>query len=402
MNLHYLMQYISRRLHTVVQRFSLQGALAEKVCERVDFQDCLEPEPSAFLNAITGPVPILMADPHSVAYAAAIADESLFVIGPVRLYEGMVYKYPLRHQKEVPESWLESLHDCTPYALLNEILLLYNLFQEETLSLQEALNANCIGQRDLYDVQKRFTDIVFQNQETLFRHNPYDQEIREFTSIEKGDAEQLSKSWEEDYIGRVGILSKDSLRNCKNLGIVLVTLAARAAIRGGVLPDLAFSLSDSYINKIEDAKNPEAAISLGRKAEYQYTTLVKEIRQHHTSGRPDHEIDSKISRCKDYIGSHLHGKISTSDIAKALYINSSYLSDLFKKEEGITISEYILTEKMKLVKNMLIYSQYSYSEIASYLGFTSQSYLGKKFKQVTGLTLHQYREKYGVKEFQTN
>lgn len=46
-------------------------------------------------------------------------------------------------------------------------------------------------------------------------------------------------------------------------------------------------------------------------------------------------------------------------------MNASYLSELFKKEEGITISEYILQEKLKLVKNMLIYSRYSYIEIAN-------------------------------------
>lgn len=399
MNIHYLMQHASRQLHTIVQRFSIQGTLLEKVCERVDFQDCLEPAPEEFLRTATDTYPVFMTDSHSISYAAAVANEELFVIGPVRLYEGTVYKYTLHHQENVSDVWMESLHHCTPFTLLNEILLVHNLLHEQALSLSEAFYYNCIDQRDIYEIQKTFTNIVFQNQETLFRHNPYDQEIREFSSIENGDIEQLTKSLEEDYIGHIGILAKDPLRHCKNLGIVLVTLAARAAIRGGVLPDLAFSLSDSYINKIEEVKNPEAAISLGREAEYQYTTLVKEIRQHHTSGKSGHAVNSRISRCKDYIGSHLHGKLSTSAIAKELYLNPSYLSDLFKKEEGITISEYILLEKVKLVKNMLIYSRYSFSEIASYMGFTSQSYLGKKFKLVTGMTLHQYRETYGVKDF---
>lgn len=226
------------------------------------------------------------------------------------------------------------------------------------------------------------------NQEVSLLHNPYDQEIRELSSIQNGDVDQLSKSWDEDYIGRVGILAKDTLRHCKNLGIVLVTIAARAAIAGGVISEIAFSLSDSYINKIEEAQNPEAAIALGRQAEYQYTLLVKEqkdAREKTAAQKASHVPDSRISRCKDYIFSHLHGKISTSEIAGALYMNASYLSELFKKKEGITISEYILQEKLKLVKNMLIYSRYSYIEIANYLGFTSQSYLGSKFKKATGI-----------------
>lgn len=403
MNINYLMQYLSRQLHTIVRKYTLQGHLLRTVCERIDFKDYLESESNESIQIIlqtaTDVYPVLLADNNSIAYAAAIAQNELFLVGPVLLLGGTAYKHQLPKTQAVSKEWLLSLHHCMPYALLKEILLIHNLFHDRELPMSEAFERNCLEQKETYEVQKNFTDIVFQNQETTFRHNPYDQEIREFTSIENGDVEQLSKSWEEDYIGRIGILAKDPLRHCQNLGIVLVALAARAAIRGGILSDLAFSLSDSYINKIEEVKNPEAAISLGRKAEYQYTVLVKELKEKREAPKTHQAPDSKISKCKDYICSHLHGKISTSDIAKELYMNPSYLSDLFKKEEGMTISEYILQEKIKLVKNMLIYSQYSYSAISSYLGFTSQSYLGKKFKQATGLTLHQYREKYGVKEF---
>lgn len=403
MNITYLMQYISRQLHSFVRRYTPDGELLETVCERVDFTDPLEKEPKPLLQCLIRTAnetyPVLSADDHSIAYASAMVRDEIFLIGPVLLLGGTVYKHRLPAHKSSSEDWQLSLYHCMPYALLKEILLIHNLFHAAPLPLNEAFDLNCLEPNAKYEVQKAFTNIVFRNQEDSFRHNPYDQEVREFSSIENGDLEQLSKSWDEDYIGRVGILSKDTLRHCQNLGIVLVALGARAAIRGGVIPDVAFSLSDSYINKIEEVKNPEAAISLGRQAEYQYTALVKEIKDQHEPRRAGHTPDSKINRCKDYICSHLHGKISTSDVAKELYMNPSYLSDLFKKEEGITIGEYILQEKIKLVKNMLIYSQYSYSEIASYLGFTSQSYLGKKFKQATGLTLHQYREKYGVKEF---
>lgn len=109
--------------------------------------------------------------------------------------------------------------------------------------------------------------------------------------------------------------------------------------------------------------------------------------------------DFRGGQCKDYIFSHLHERIHTSDIAKALYLNANYLSGLFKKEEGITISAYILREKVKLAKTMLMYSRYSNIEIAGYLGFCSQSHLGAQFKKETGMTLHQYREQYGKREF---
>ena len=41
---------------------------------------------------------------------------------------------------------------------------------------------------------------------------------------------------------------------------------------------------------------------------------------------------------------------------------------------------------------MLTYSTYSYSRIASYLGYSSQSHMGAEFKKATGMTLKEYRE----------
>ena len=51
------------------------------------------------------------------------------------------------------------------------------------------------------------------------------------------------------------------------------------------------------------------------------------------------------------------------------------------------------------MKNLLTYSDYSFLEIANYLGFVSQSHLGKQFKTATGMTLKEYRDKYHKEEF---
>ena len=55
---------------------------------------------------------------------------------------------------------------------------------------------------------------------------------------------------------------------------------------------------------------------------------------------------------------------------------------------------------VSLTKNLLTYSPYSYIEIATYLGFSSQSHLGKVFKKYTDMTLRQYRERYGREQIQ--
>ena len=262
------------------------------------------------------------------------------------------------------------------------------------------LMENCIDARTDEKLQESYSKLVFENREYGKIHNPYDQELREFSSIENGNLDQLKRSIDEDYTGEIGLLADQPLRNAKNRAIVVVTLASRAAMRGGVVPEAAYSLSDSYIQKIEKCRDIPAVFHLFYAAEYEYARMVKELNDQ-KEGILAKDKNPHISKCKDYIFSHLHGKLSVQDIADALGLNAGYLSELFHACEKITLSEYIRREKINLAKNLLIYSRYSYSEISTYLGFSSQSHLGKYFKASTGMTMRQYRSVYGVKEFDT-
>ena len=169
-------------------------------------------------------------------------------------------------------------------------------------------------------------------------------------------------------------------------------------MRGGVVPEEAYSLSDSYIQKIEKCRDIPAVFHLFYAAEYEYARMVKELKEQ-KEGTLEKDKNPHINKCKDYIFSHLHGRISIQEIADALGLNAAYLSELFHECEKVTLTEYIRREKINLAKNLLIYSRYSYSEISTYLGFSSQSHLGKYFKSSTGMTMRQYRNVYGMKEF---
>ena len=116
--------------------------------------------------------------------------------------------------------------------------------------------------------------------------------------------------------------------------------------------------------------------------------LVHEIKEKQ-KGILKKQKNPRINKCKDFIFSHLHDRITLEDLAAEADCNPNYLSQLFKECEGISISGYILQEKINRAKNL---------EIATYLGFSSQSHLGTQFKKHTGYTLRQYREIYGRKE----
>jgi AraC-like DNA-binding protein len=73
-------------------------------------------------------------------------------------------------------------------------------------------------------------------------------------------------------------------------------------------------------------------------------------------------------------------------ISENLHHDYSYLSKLFSETEGITIEQFIISQKIEKAKEMLAYDEKSLSEIAFELGYSSVGYLSSQFKKVTGFT----------------
>lgn len=79
-------------------------------------------------------------------------------------------------------------------------------------------------------------------------------------------------------------------------------------------------------------------------------------------------------------------------IAKELGFNYSHLSRLFTRHEGITIEKYIIIHKIEKVKELLEYdNQLNLGEIVHQLSYSSTSHLSKQFKDVTGISLRDYK-----------
>ena len=237
------------------------------------------------------------------------------------------------------------------------------------------------------ELNQQISDVIFSRQENSAPHNPYDQEVREMTSIRQGNPEMLKASLAETYNGVHGRLARDEVRQAKNIAIVVITLASRAAIKGGMLPEESFSMVDAYISAIEGMENPVKIQAMMRQAEYDYAERVKQIAEKKTG-------NILVERTKNYIFQHLHDEITISEISVAIGVNNTYLSSLFHKEEGVTIQQYISREKIRLAENMLRYSSYEVRDISNYLSFCSQSYFGSVFKKQTGLSPAKYRKKY--------
>ena len=99
-----------------------------------------------------------------------------------------------------------------------------------------------------------------------------------------------------------------------------------------------------------------------------------------------------ISEAKKYIEEHLGEKISRSEIADYVFLNENYLSRLFHKEVGCSISKYILEKRLALSKKLLIQTKLSVSEIGEKVGYDTTTYFVRIFKQETGKTPNEFRK----------
>ena len=118
-----------------------------------------------------------------------------------------------------------------------------------------------------------------------------------------------------------------------------------------------------------------------------FTKKMKHLKQKHVYSKA-------VIMSLDYVYDHLQEKITLTDIAAYLSLTPQYFSKLFRKETGITLSEYILRIRIEAAQNMLKYSKYSGSEISSYLCFSSQSHFVHCFHKVVGMTPKVYQDTY--------
>jgi len=101
-----------------------------------------------------------------------------------------------------------------------------------------------------------------------------------------------------------------------------------------------------------------------------------------------------IKKAQSYINEYYKDPITLQTIADYLYINSSYLSRLFKKETGYNITDYINKVRIDKAKDLLINSDYKIYEIADMVGISDPAYFSVLFKKYTNMSPRDFTYKY--------
>ena len=215
-------------------------------------------------------------------------------------------------------------------------------------------------------------------------HNTYRTEQTLLDLIEKGDVSALDEWLKDAPAVRPGSIAPDQLRQVKNTLIVTATLASRAAVRGGMDVEDAFSLSDAYIRKCELLQTPDRIINLQYHMVLDFTSQVSNLKLHGNSS-------ALAAAVAEYVRHHLSDPVSTEKIAEKLHFSRTWLSRKFHEETGIPLSDFIRIKKTEEAQRLLRYTDKSLKEISVYLGYSSQSHFQTVFKKQLGVTPMQYR-----------
>ena len=204
--------------------------------------------------------------------------------------------------------------------------------------------------------------------------------------VEDGNLNYQTLLNNNSRLGQIGTLSPDSpLRQTKDLCLSTIILVSRAAIRGGLDPYAAYSLSDHYVQRIEKARTIADAYAVVQDGVDDYVHRVHFCRVNRTSFSK--EILAGIS----YMQLHLTEDVSLEAIASSLGYNTYYYSRRFKKETGQTIADYLTDLRLEYAKTALRSTNISVQQLSEQLQFASPSYFIKKFREHTGVTPNEYR-----------
>ena len=179
--------------------------------------------------------------------------------------------------------------------------------------------------------------------------------------------------------------STNALRNTKNYLIILNTLLRVAARNGDVPPFHIDKLSSSYAHKIEATTSTNAGMALMKEMVRKYCLLVK---NHSMKG-----YSLLIRKVLTQIDYDLTADLGLKNLANMLNVNPSYLSSLFKKETGSTLTEYVNQKRIEHAVFLLNSSNLQIQMIAQYSGIADVNYFTKTFKKIIGITPKEYRDR---------
>lgn len=175
----------------------------------------------------------------------------------------------------------------------------------------------------------------------------------------------------------------DPVRNAKNYAIILNTLLRKATEEGGVHPIHIDKISSTFAKKIELQTSEKGISQLFKEMVRKYALTVK---NHSLKG-----YSKMVRHVMIQVDTDLASDLSLSSQAILLNVNPNYLSTVFKKETGHTLTEYVTGKRIEHAVFLLNSTNMQIQTIAQYCGIPDICYFTKTFKKYIGKSPTEYR-----------
>ena len=229
--------------------------------------------------------------------------------------------------------------------------------------------------------------LLYVQQAQEFYHEPIENENSVFALIASGDINQLLESklkYDADIESGKGQLSDDPLRNQIYHLVVCAAVVARTCIAAGMSEETAYTLSDIYIRRADICTSIEQVIELNNEMVMDYAVRMQRLRRTKRLSVP---VRTAIKMISENTGKRL----TVQQIADEAGYDRSHLHRLFRAEIGMGIHEYINASRINAAKGMLKDGTHTIADIASLLGFSSQSHFCRAFSEAVGVTPKEYK-----------
>lgn len=175
----------------------------------------------------------------------------------------------------------------------------------------------------------------------------------------------------------------NELRDSKDYTITLNTLLRKTVEQAGVHPIHIDSVSNRNIQMIEQLSSIEQCQSFRSKMIRTYCLLV---RKHNLKN-----YSLLTQKIITYVDTELCADLSLKALSERLSVNASYLSTLFKKEMGMSLTDFVNHRRISHAQKLLISTEMPIKSVALKCGIPDVYYFSRLFKRITGTTPKAYR-----------
>lgn len=106
--------------------------------------------------------------------------------------------------------------------------------------------------------------------------------------------------------------------------------------------------------------------------------------------------EDRIQEVCRYICNYYNKPISLNEMAKIAYMSPTYFSKKFKRVTGFGFNEYLNNVRIKMATSLLMETQSSITEIATFCGYQDSNYFGDVFKKIIGISPNKYRKEHYI------